>query len=323
MQRLPDFLYLTREDVERLGLTAEACLPAIEAAFAGLAGGDAVNADKVGLFASATSFCYAMPALLKAEGVAGVKWVSGADNTGRDLPNIAGMILLSDLATGAVLAILDGDLITAERTAAVSLAGALRLAKPDSRRLGIIACGVQAHAHFHALRGRFPIADLRCFSRTRATAEQFAEMARGHGIAATVAASAAEALAERDIIVTSVPRSPGLMQDLSPALLAPGCFVAAPDLARSWIGAEAGGFDRILTDDITQSRLLGKKGMIPWAERFDAGLAQLMDGTCAWTPDPAARTIFVHAGIGLTDVAVARLAVARARQLGIGRTLPR
>ena len=323
MQRSPDFLYLSRDDVARLGLTAEACLPVIEAAFAGLADGTTVNGDKVGLFASATSFSYAMPGLLAHDGVAGVKWVSGADNGGTDLPNIAGMILLSDVATGAVLALLDGDLITAERTAAVSLAGAVRLARPDSRRLGLVACGVQAVAHFHALRSRFPIEDLRCFSRSRATADRMAGMARGLGLTATVVDSAAEAVAARDIVVTSVPRSAGLVQDLSPALLAPGCFVAAPDLARRWIGAEALGFDRILTEHLAQSRLLGKKGMIPWTERFDAALADLLAGHCTWRPDPVARTIFVHAGIGLTDVAVARLAVERARALGIGRMLPR
>jgi ornithine cyclodeaminase/alanine dehydrogenase len=182
---------------------------------------------------------------------------------------------------------------------------------------------VQARAHLLALRALFPIADLRCFSRRRATAEAFAAWARGLGLAATVAASAAEAVAERDIVITSVPRSAELVPDLSPTLLAPGCFVGAPDLARSWIGAEAKGFERILTEDVAQSRKLGAKGMIPWADRFDASLADLVAGACDWRPDPAARTMFVHAGIGLTDVAVAHLAVQRARARGIGRMLDR
>jgi alanine dehydrogenase len=319
----PDILYLGRADVARLGLSPASCLPAIEAAFLGLADGRAVNGDKVGLFSSATEFSYAMPALLREDGVAGVKWVSGADNTGRDLPNIAGVIVLSDVATGCVTAILDGDLITALRTAAVTLVGARRLARADSSRVGFVACGVQAEAHFDALRETFPLSDVLCFSRSPATAERFAAMVRGHGIAARAVATAAEAVAGRDIVVTSVPRGPDLRQDLSPALLAPGTFVGAPDLARSWIGAEALAFDRILTDDQAQSRMLARKGMIPWQDRFDTGLAELIAGGCAWRPDASARTIFVHAGIGLGDVAVARLAVERARAAGVGTWLGR
>lgn len=316
-------LYLSRADVERLALTPASCIEVIEEAFAALASGDAVNGDKTGLFASATSFSYAMPALLRAQGVAGVKWVSGADNSGRDLPGIAGVIVLSDVRTAAITAVLDADLITAVRTAAVTLAGARRLARADSARAGFVACGVQAQAHFDALRDIFPLADVRCYSRNRATAERFAEMVRGHGIAATVADSARQAVAERDIVITSVPRGAGVRQELSPSDLAPGTFVGAPDLARTWIAEDALDFDRILTDDVAQSRTLAKKGMIPWRERFDAPLADLVTGACAWTPDRVARTMFVHAGIGLGDVAVAKFVVDRARERGIGTLLDR
>jgi alanine dehydrogenase len=323
MQRSPDILYLNRADIACLGLTPAACLPALEAAFAATRDGRAVNAEKVGLFASATSFSYAMPALLCNQGVSGVKWVSGAENAGRDLPNIAGVIVLSDVETGCVTAVLDGDLITAARTAAVTLAAARRLARPGSSRVGFVGCGVQAAAHAEALRAFFPLQEALCCSRHLAGAERFAGMLRGHGIAARAVATAAEAVAERDIVITSVPRAGSLRQDLSPALLAPGTFVGAPDLARSWIGAAVAGFDRILTDDVAQSRLLGCKGMIPWQDRFDASLAELITGACDWAPDAAARTLFVHAGIGLGDIAVAQLAVARAGAAGIGQRLVR
>ncbi len=323
MEQSPDITYLGQADIARLDLTPAACLPVVEAAFAAMARGQAVNGAKVGLFASGTNFSYAMPALLRDVGVAGVKWVSGADNTGRDLPNISGVIVLSDVETGAVTAILDGDLITAARTAAVTLAGARRLARPDSSRIGFIACGVQAHAHLDAMRAFFPLSDVLCFSRSRATAERFAETARAQGIPARAVGTAAEAMVDRDIVITSAPRGPELRQDLSPALLAPGCFVGAPDLARGWNGGDVHLFDRILTEDIAQSRLLSRKGMIPWTERFDASLADLITGACDWRPEPGLRTMFVHAGIGLTDIAVARLALERAAAAGIGIKLRR
>ncbi len=323
MHASPDFLYLSRADIEGLGLSVEASLAAVEDAFRALHQRQASNGEKVGFHVGALNFFHAMPALLPAKGVAGVKWVAGADNAGRDLPNIAAIILLTDVETGAITAALDGDLITAIRPAAVSLAAARRLAKPDSSRLGFVACGAQAKAHFEALRSFFPINDVRCFSRSRATAEAFAATVRSHGITATAVASAAEAVADRDIVITSVPRNRELKRDLRPSLLAPGTFVCAPDLARSWIGDEISGFQRILTDDVEQSRSLGGKGMIPWSDRFDASLGELVGDTLEWGPDATGKTLFVHAGMGIGDMAVAQLCVERAKASNVGIWLKR
>jgi ornithine cyclodeaminase/alanine dehydrogenase len=283
----------------------------------------AVNGEKSGLFRDAVTFFHAMPSMLPEAGLAGVKWVSGADNRGRGLPNVTGLILVSDADTGALRAIMDGELITAVRTAAVTLIGAYRLASPESETVGFVACGVQAFSHLDALRAVFPLRHARCFSRSRATAERFAAHVRDLGIAADVVGSAEAAVAGVDIAITSVPRNPGLVQDLHPGLLKPGCFVGAADLARTWIGAEAKRFDRILTDDIAQSIALGKKGIIPWGDRFDASLGALVSGACDWAPDPSLRTMFVHAGLGLADLAVARLVIARATEERVGRMLPR
>ncbi len=76
--------------------------------------------------------------------VAGVKWVSAfPENRGRGLPTIAGLIVLNDPETGLPLAVMDAGWITAKRTAAASALAARHLARPDSRILGILGCGVQ------------------------------------------------------------------------------------------------------------------------------------------------------------------------------------
>lgn len=64
-------------------------------------------------------------------------------NREKERPSIYGTVVLNDTITGEPLAILDGGLLTAMRTAAVSAAGIKLLSPPDSHSLGIIGTGVQ------------------------------------------------------------------------------------------------------------------------------------------------------------------------------------
>lgn len=64
-------------------------------------------------------------------------------NRKKALPSIYGTIVLNDTKTGEPLAVLDGGIITAFRTAAVSAAGIKYLSPGDINSLGIVGTGVQ------------------------------------------------------------------------------------------------------------------------------------------------------------------------------------
>jgi ornithine cyclodeaminase/alanine dehydrogenase-like protein (mu-crystallin family) len=64
-------------------------------------------------------------------------------NREKERPSIYGTVVLNDTKTGEPLAILDGGMITAMRTAAVSAAGIKHLSPLHSHSLGIIGTGVQ------------------------------------------------------------------------------------------------------------------------------------------------------------------------------------
>jgi len=64
-------------------------------------------------------------------------------NKEKERPSIYGTVVLNDTITGEPLAILDGGLLTAMRTAAVTAAGIKHLSQPDSHSLGIVGTGVQ------------------------------------------------------------------------------------------------------------------------------------------------------------------------------------
>jgi len=130
-----------------------------------------------------------MPARLP--GIAGMKWISVFP----DRP-LTALVVLSDVETGAPVAILDGAHLTALRTPAASAIAARRLAAPDVETIAIIGPGAQGRAHLTALRLVLPrLRRCRVWGPSRATRERFAaEMSRGHGLEVEAADSPEERL---------------------------------------------------------------------------------------------------------------------------------
>lgn len=69
----------------------------------------------------------------------------------KDLPTILSSISSYDTATGHLIGLVDGVLLTALRTGAASAVASKYLAHPESRTLGLIGCGAQSITQLHAL----------------------------------------------------------------------------------------------------------------------------------------------------------------------------
>lgn len=320
-----NFLYLARADVRALMPAPRELEAVVEAAFRGLADGSAQVVQKNGMDPAPGTFFHAMPAR-PGPAVAGMKWVGVANNAARghpELPHINALIVLNDLASAGIFAVMDGDAITALRPAAVSMVAARRLARADSRRMGFVACGTQARAHFDAFAAAFPIEQVRCYSRRLESAQTFAKELSARGVQAQAVADPRAAVEGMDIVVSSMPRSPGLKPYLDPDWLSPGSFVSAPDLARGWICSDLRKLDLLATDDIKQSAEAMASGHIPWTGSFDCELAELVTGTHPGRKKPEQKTFFIHPGLGLGDIAIASLILERARAKGVGTLLPR
>ena len=65
------------------------------------------------------------------------------ENAKLGLPSIDGVVLLNDQKTGAPVAVLDGQSVTAWRTGAVGGVGIRHLSRKDCRTVGIVGAGVQ------------------------------------------------------------------------------------------------------------------------------------------------------------------------------------
>ncbi|MCC6209549.1 MAG: ornithine cyclodeaminase family protein [Burkholderiales bacterium] len=320
-----DFLYLSRAEVQALLPAPREMEAVVEAAFRGLADGSAEVVPKNGLDPMPGTFFHAMPA--RPDGsVAGMKWVGVSNNAARgraELPHINALIVLNDLASAGIQAVMDGDAITALRPAVVSLLAARRLARTGSARIGFVACGTQARSHFEAFAAEFPLREARCYGRRRETAQGFANDLAARGVDARAVAEPREAVEGMDIVVTSIPRSPGLKPCLDPAWLSPGSFVSAPDLARGWICGDLRRLDILATDDLRQSAEAMASGHIPWSGTFDCDLTALLTGKHPGRSGADQKTFFIHPGLGLGDIAIASLVLERALAAGAGTRLPR
>jgi ornithine cyclodeaminase/alanine dehydrogenase-like protein (mu-crystallin family) len=94
-------------------------------------------------------------------------------NAARGLEPHPALICLLDADTGRPLAAMDGDHVTALRTAAASALSVRLAARPDARVLAVVGSGVQARAHLRVLGPAF--AERRVSARDPAAAARLAE----------------------------------------------------------------------------------------------------------------------------------------------------
>lgn len=139
-----------------------------------------------------------MPAEL--DQYAGVKVATVApDNSAVGLPRIQGSYLLFDAGTLRPLALLDGVVLTAIRTPALSAVAAKYLSSPDASRLTVFGTGIQAQGHVSAIAAVRPITTIRIVSRRPERGVAFAEWCAREGFDVDLA-TPQDAVREADII---------------------------------------------------------------------------------------------------------------------------
>ena len=167
----------------------------------------------------------------------------------------------------------------------------------------------------------FPLRRIVAYSRRVATAEAFAAEATSRGLSAEVATDPQQAIANVDIVVSSVPHAAPGNRFLDAAHVSPGTFVSMVDLGYGWIASTLGGFERVVTDDVEQSGPGGSEKM-NYAGAYAGEIADLVVGKIAGRLSPGERNALVFGGIGLADTAAAAVVYERAVARGIGRILP-
>lgn len=198
------FLYLSRKSVEQI-LTMKDTIDLMEKAFTQLSRGKAKVPVRMNMSISEDRDCsLIMPVCLNEEGTMGIKWVSiNNKNPARGLPLIHAMVLLFDLETGAPLALLDGEYITAMRTGAASGLATRLVANKNAEVLALFGAGVQAKYQLEATRSVLSLKKVLLFNRDQTKGQKFAEeMTALFGIEVS-RSERPEELKEADIICTA------------------------------------------------------------------------------------------------------------------------
>jgi ornithine cyclodeaminase/alanine dehydrogenase len=317
-------LYLSRADVVAVSIGMPEIINALERMFREKAEGRIEMPPKPGIHTRPDSFIHAMPAYIPALRAAGMKWVGGyPENQRRGLPYISGLIILNDEETGFPLAIMDCTWITAKRTGAATALAAKYLARPDSRIVGILGCGVQGRSNLEALRVLFPLERVIAYDAVPAAQERYVEEIRNsHGVDVFAARNPREAVSGCDIIVTAGPILKVPHATIKKGWLEPGGFASLVDYDSYWDRPALKEADKFCTDDIPQLEYYKRAGYFRDIPPVYAELGDLVSGRKPGRETAGERTIACNLGLALDDMATAPLVLKRALEKGIGTWLP-
>ncbi len=301
--------YLSSEDLDALGITTADQIAAIEAVIKGSADGHVWSAPKAVVippddqrYMMAALAAQDHPSLLAVKTV-----VLNPENSAKGLPQINGLVTMLDSDTGLPAAILDGNWITAVRTAGLSATAAKYMANPQAKTIGFVGCGVQAHSHLDAFHQLFPLEELLYFGRGQANQDRLAARAAQLGLSSKACKTGQEVASSVDILVTTVTHTGGAAPFLDASGMKPGAFAAVVDLAAPWQRESFGSLDRVIVDDLVQEAALPNKLCDP--AHIHGDLSGLVLGKATGRTHDQDRTAFVFRGHALGDLALSVLAV--------------
>jgi ornithine cyclodeaminase/alanine dehydrogenase-like protein (mu-crystallin family) len=252
----------------------------------------------------------AMPAL--GGGHALLKWVSSfPGNPLQGLPTVAGLVLLSDAATGMPRAVLDAGAVTALRTGAAAVLAAETLARPGARTAAVVGAGVNGRAAARTFLARG--SDVAIWDVSEQRAQKVAAE-----LGCDVAGSREEALAA-DIVVTVTPGKEILFAAGS---LQPGQHVSlmgADGPGKAEIADEELARAAVFCDDWEQASHNGDLGHAVEAGavgRDDVTeLGAILAGDAAGRSAADEITVFDSTGLAIQDLAIAIAALDRLGEL--------
>lgn len=237
-------------------------------------------------------------------------------NSRRGLPQINGLVTMLDSQTGEPAAILDGNWITAVRTAGLSATAARHMARPDAQSIGFIGTGVQARSHLTAFGDLFSLRHMKMFGRGQPNKDVLAGDAAARGLSVEDCSTAQDVLASVDLLVTTITHTSVERPFLDAAAMRAGSFAAVVDLAAPWHRKSFGALDRVIVDDAVQEAAMPNKLCDP--DDITGDLSGLVLGRDIGRRGPDERTAFVFRGHALGDLALSTLALERYRMAQTG-----
>jgi alanine dehydrogenase len=244
-----------------------------------------------------------------------------------------GLVMLFDMDTCEILAIMDDHYISAMRVGATSAVASKYLARKNAAVMGLLGAGEQARTQVTAHLAVRSLTKVKVFSPTKANRERFArEVSADTGIEIVPVSSAEEAIRNSDIVSAAT-------NTVAPVIL--GRWVEPGMHLNSIVGGD-GYLPRKELDDEAVARanliVVGSKQQIfldkqaEFHDRLERGLVKaedlhelgdLLTGKCRGRKEDQEITFFKNnTGMGIQFAATARMLYEKAKAKGIGAELP-
>jgi len=320
-------LFLSERDVQA-AITMPETLSIVESAFSDLGRGKATLLPRVSQTLPGTSGMFRILAsTIPAQKMFGLKTLTGFP--GKRIENeVYFVILLFEMGSGALRAVVSANYLTGLRTGAASGVAAKFLAREDADSLGILGAGVQAWYQAEALCAVRKVRAAKVFSRDAQKAEVFAErLSRELGIDAKSVSSAEKAVRGSSLVVTAMTSTSPVVQG---AWLENGAHVSAIGAnTRSKQELDVACFQRARVFADSREQVLEESGDLRAAVESGevtqrvvcAELGELAAGLKKGRLNEDEITIFKSVGIALQDVAVAAALFENAQRSGLGTEL--
>lgn len=244
-----------------------------------------------------------------------------------------GLVMLFDMDTCEILALMDDHYISTMRVGATSAVASKYLARKDAQVMGLLGAGEQAKTQLTAHAVVRKLLKVKVYSPTKENRERFAkQMSEETGIEVAPVASAEEAIRGSDIVTAATNTVDPVIQ---------GKWVEEGMHLNSIVGGD-GFLPRKELDDeaVLKADLIvvGYKPQIfldqqaEFHDRLERGLVraddlhelgELLNGKCRGRRDPKEITFFKNnTGMGIQFAATARKMYEKAKEKGIGTELP-
>ena len=244
-----------------------------------------------------------------------------------------GLVMLFDMDTCEILALMDDHHISTMRVGATSAVASKYLARKNAKVMGLLGSGEQAKTQVTAHLAVRPLTKIKVYSPTKENREKFArEMSVETGVEVIPMASAQEAVRGSDIVsaatntvepvvhgrwleegmhVTSLVGGDGFLprKELDDEAVTRASLIVVGYKPQIFIDKQAEFHDRLA------------RGMIKAEDLHELG--ELLNGKCRGRKDDEEITLFKNnTGMGIQFAATARKMYEKAREKGLGTELP-
>jgi ornithine cyclodeaminase/alanine dehydrogenase-like protein (mu-crystallin family) len=227
-----ELIYLSKADVQSIGLKMDEAVHSLEKVFNAKAEGlkEVVPKARICLQGD-DNILNAIPAYTPDLNLLGLKWVSTfSGNKTIGLPEASGLIILSDVKTGRPLALMDSTMITDLHSSAAILCAAKRLAPSDSSALGIVGCSLSVIGPVEVLIDNYDLEKILLYDADNNSAKFVADELRiltGEHI--RVVKTFREAIERSDIIITARSIAENSIGTIQTGWLKEGAFIIMLD----------------------------------------------------------------------------------------------